>query len=491
MRYETVIGLEVHTQLLTKSKMFCGCLAAYSDAEPNTHVCPVCLGLPGVLPVINERAIELAILTALALNCQVPGSDKFDRKNYIYPDLPKGYQISQYDLPLSRYGWLEFDLAGERHRCGITRVHIEEDTGRLLHRIDSAGQAYSLVDFNRSGVPLLEIVSEPDLRSPAAAGAYLRALRQILRYTEVATGNMEEGAFRCDANVSLRPVGSSAFGAKVEIKNLNSFRAVERAIEYEVQRQSAALEAGEQLIQETRGWVDDRGITVSQRTKEAAHDYRYFPEPDLPPLLLEPVFVEQIGRQLPELPDQRRRRLVEQYSLSPADAALLAEHRGTADYYERVVALGRHPERARQAANWINNDLRTRVGDGNASIDQIGLSAERLHELIDLVEREAITLRAAREQLLPALLETQQPAAALVEQLGLAQVSDDAALRAMIRQVIAENPRPVADYLGGKAAAANYLFGPLMRVTKGSANPTEARRILFEELASLAETTGR
>jgi aspartyl-tRNA(Asn)/glutamyl-tRNA(Gln) amidotransferase subunit B len=482
MRYETVIGLEVHTQLLTRSKMFCGCSAAYADAAPNTHVCPVCLGMPGVLPVINARAIELATLTALALNCQIPAHDKFDRKNYIYPDLPKGYQVSQYDLPLSRHGWLEFEVDGRPHRCGITRVHIEEDTGRLLHRTDANGRAYSLVDFNRSGVPLLEIVGEPDLRAPAEAGAYLRALRQTLRYIDVSTGNMEEGSFRCDANVSIRPVGSEEFGAKVEIKNLNSFRAVERALEYEARRQQAVLESGGRLVQETRGWVDEQGVTVAQRTKELAHDYRYFPEPDLPPLTLTETWVEEVRARLPELPAPRRRRFVADYRLGPADAALLTEHRATADYYERVVALGNHADRPRLAANWINNELRTRVADANAPITQVGLAPERLHALLALVESGAITARAAREQVLPVMLESDETPEAIVQRLGLAQVSDDAALRGLIRQVIADHPQPVADYCRGKEVAAKALVGPLMKATRGSANPQVANQILVEEL---------
>jgi aspartyl-tRNA(Asn)/glutamyl-tRNA(Gln) amidotransferase subunit B len=490
MRYETVIGLEVHTQLLTRSKMFCGCPADYADAEPNTHVCPVCLGLPGVLPVINRRAIRLAALTALALNCEVPAHDKFDRKNYMYPDLPKGYQVSQYDLPLSRQGWLEFELDGVAQRCGITRVHIEEDTGRLLHRSEPSGRPYSLVDFNRSGVPLLEIVSEPDLRSPAQAGAYLRVLRQTLRYLDVATGNMEEGSFRCDANVSIRPAGSQEFGAKVEIKNLNSFRAVERAIDYEVGRQHAVLEAGGRLMQETRGWVDEQGVTVGQRTKEQAHDYRYFPEPDLPPLTLREDWVESVRADLPELPGLRRARFMTQYALGAADAGLLTEQRGTADYFEQVVALSHEIDRPRRAANWVNNELRTRATDANAPITQLGLAAERLHELLVLIEQQVITARAAREQVLPILLTSDEAPAAIVERLGLGQVSEDAALRSLIRQVIADHPQPVADFCRGKQAASKALIGPLMKATRGSANPQIANQILLEELARHCAVVG-
>jgi aspartyl-tRNA(Asn)/glutamyl-tRNA(Gln) amidotransferase subunit B len=482
MSYETVIGLEVHTQLLTRSKMFCGCSAAYADAAPNTHVCPVCLGMPGVLPVINARAIELAARTALALHCQIPAHNKFDRKNYMYPDLPKGYQVSQYDLPLSRHGWLEFDVDGAVCRCGITRVHIEEDTGRLLHRTDASGHDYSLVDFNRSGVPLLEIVGEPDLRTAAEAGAYLRALRQTLRYIGVATGNMEEGSFRCDANVSIRPPGSQELGAKVEIKNLNSFRAVERAIAYEARRQADVLAAGGRLVQETRGWVDEQGATAAQRTKEYAHDYRYFPEPDLPPLALGEDWVAVVRAGLPELPAERRRRLHEQYGLGQADVLLLTEQRGTADYYEAVVALGGGQDRPRLAANWINNDLRTRVTDANAPITQVGLAPERLHGLLTLIEDGTITAKVAREQVLPVVLAGDEAPSTVVTRLGLGQVSDDGALRSLVRQIIADHPQPVADYCRGKEVAAKALVGPLMKATRGRANPQLANQILVEEL---------
>ncbi|MDQ4045426.1 MAG: Asp-tRNA(Asn)/Glu-tRNA(Gln) amidotransferase subunit GatB, partial [Chloroflexota bacterium] len=407
--YRTVIGLEVHAQVLTDSKMYCRCSASYADAAPNTHVCPVCLGLPGALPVINRAAVEAVIRTGLALNCEIASDSKMDRKNYVYPDLPKGYQISQYGLPLCLNGALTFEVDGEIRTAGITRVHIEEDTGRLVH--DQSDDDDSLVDLNRSGVPLMEIVGEPDLQSPEEAREYLMALRQILRYVGASTGNMEEGAFRCDANISIRSVDGEFVGPKVEIKNMNSFRAVERALRFEEERQRDAAERGGELVQETRGWVDAQGITVSQRTKEQAHDYRYFPEPDLPPLALEAAFVESIRAALPELPADRRRRFVRQYGITPADAALLTEHRGTADYYEQVVALGSHPERPRLAANWINNDLRMRATDANADITQVGLAPQRLHELLTLIEDGTITTRTARDVLLPAMLESDESAA--------------------------------------------------------------------------------
>src|SRR3954468_17248753 len=337
LKYEAVIGLEVHAQARTQSKMFCSCSAAYFDAPPNTHVCPVCLGMPGVLPVINQSAVEATIMTALALNCEIPEASKFDRKNYFYPDLMKDYQISQYDLPFSRDGWLTIEVDGQTRQIGIERVHLEEDTARMPPRRDGNGNAYSLVDVNRSGVPLMEIVGKPDLRSPAEARAYLLKLHAILQTLGISSGHLEEGAFRCDANISLRPVGATEYGTKAEVKNMNSFRAVFRALEYEIERQTAVLEEGGRVVQETRGWVDDRGITVSQRSKEFAHDYRYFPEPDLPPVFVSREWVEEIRSRLPELPDAKRERFVRQYGLSAYDAAQLTTDAATADWFERAI----------------------------------------------------------------------------------------------------------------------------------------------------------
>ncbi|HEX5166778.1 MAG TPA: Asp-tRNA(Asn)/Glu-tRNA(Gln) amidotransferase subunit GatB, partial [Thermomicrobiales bacterium] len=354
MEFETIIGLEVHAQVLTNSKMYCGCSSEYFSAPPNTHVCPVCLGLPGVLPVINRVAVDKTIATGLALGSEIPPYNKFDRKNYIYPDLMKGYQISQYDLPMAVGGELEFDVDGERKRVGITRVHLEEDTARLVHRVDADGER-SLVDVNRGGVPLMEIVSDPDMRSPQEAREYLIALRRILRYIGASAANMEEGSFRCDANVSQRTTDGKIVGPKVEIKNMNSFRAVERALQYEVERQRAALERGETLIQETRGWVEDQGVTVGQRTKEQAHDYRYFPEPDLPPIELVAVSVDAIRSSMAELPEARLSRLMSAFGLGEAEAALITDEPAIADYYEAAVAAagGHH----RDVANWLVGDL--------------------------------------------------------------------------------------------------------------------------------------
>ncbi|MDI3340802.1 MAG: Asp-tRNA(Asn)/Glu-tRNA(Gln) amidotransferase subunit GatB [Sphaerobacter sp.] len=479
VEFETIIGLEVHAQLLTRSKMFCGCSAAYQAAEPNTHTCPVCLGLPGALPVINREAVAATVMTGLALGCSIPSYSKFDRKNYMYPDLMKGYQISQYDLPLCVAGAVEFLGVDGPRRVGIRRVHLEEDTARLVHR-SANGRAYSLVDANRSGVPLIEIVTEPDLRSPEDARLFLMTLRQILRYLGVSTGNMEEGAFRCDANVSQRSIDGTIVGPKVEIKNMNSFRAVERAVSYEVERQRAALLRGEPLVQETRGWVDEQGVTVSQRTKEFAEDYRYFPEPDLPPIFLTDADVEEIRQRMPELPAARRARFVEQFGLSESEAVLLTEERAVADYFEATVdgdvAI------ARAAANWITGEIFALMRDRGLTIDAINVAPAQLRRLIALVDAGTITLRSAKEVLI-AVHETGSDPDALVAERGLAQVSDAAQLEAVVRTVLAENPAAVADYRKGKKAAIGFLLGQVMRHLRGTANPAVARQLLEQALA--------
>ncbi|HEX5499242.1 MAG TPA: Asp-tRNA(Asn)/Glu-tRNA(Gln) amidotransferase subunit GatB [Thermomicrobiales bacterium] len=477
-RYETVIGLEVHAQLLTESKMYCGCSARYADAPPNTRVCPVCLGAPGALPVLNRAAVDGVIRTGLALNCEIPSFSKFDRKNYVYPDLPKGYQISQYDLPLCRAGWIEFASGGETRRAGITRVHAEEDTGRLVHRTDELAHDVSLVDLNRSGVPLMEIVGEPDLRSPAEARDYLTALRQILRYIGASTGNMEEGAFRCDANISVRETGAP-LGAKVEIKNMNSFRAVERALRYEEERQRAILDAGGVIEQETRGWVEDRGVTSSQRTKEQAHDYRYFPEPDLPPLTVTPAMVERIRATLPEAPANRRSRFVADYSLGEAEATLLTLEREIADLYEAAVA-GAGAERARAAANWIVNDLMGLQRERGLPPERLPLDAAQLRELLDAIARGALTARAAKE-LLPQIGDGESPLAA-ARRLNLLALDDADAVRSAVVETIAAFPAAAADSRGGKRAAIGRLIGESIKRTGGRAKPDEVRRLLEEEL---------
>ncbi|HEX6798226.1 MAG TPA: Asp-tRNA(Asn)/Glu-tRNA(Gln) amidotransferase subunit GatB [Ktedonobacterales bacterium] len=483
--YELIIGLEVHAQLLTESKMFCGCPADYANAAPNSHTCPICMGYPGVLPVINNEAVDKMITTALALNCEIPEFSKFDRKNYGYPDLPKGYQISQYDRPLSRNGYLTIEVNGQPKRIGITRVHLEEDTGRLLHR-NEAGETYTLVDMNRAGVPLMEIVSEPDIRSPEEARFYMEKLRQILLYLGVSSGRMEEGALRCDANVSVRRRGDAEYGVKTEIKNMNSFRAVERAIAYEAQRQLAALERGETIEQETRGWVEEKGITVSQRSKEYAQDYRYFPEPDLPPLKVSREWVERLRAAMPELPDQRRERFEREYSLAHRDAEALTAERALADYYEDVLRAGAStPERAKAAANWVLGDLRRLLNADGLEIGQSRVPPAGIAELLEMIESSKISGKQAKDVLEKAFA-SDEPPAAVVEREGISQLADTAALERVVDEVIAENPKAVEDYHAGKTAAVQFLVGQVMKRTKGSARPDVVRPLLLGKLGASA-----
>jgi aspartyl-tRNA(Asn)/glutamyl-tRNA(Gln) amidotransferase subunit B len=481
--YEAVIGIEVHAQLLTESKMFCRCSADYAAAEPNTHVCPVCLGMPGVLPVINQKAVEYTVMTALALNCRIPEFSKFDRKNYFYPDLPKGYQISQYGLPLSRDGWLEIEANGKARRIGIERVHLEEDTAKLVH-VDG----HSLVDFNRAGVPLMEIVSRPDIRTPEEARQYLTKLRNILRYLGVSSGNMEEGAMRCEANISLRPRGESELGIKVEVKNLNSFHSVKLALEYETERQAKTLEADERIEQVTMGWDEARGMTVVQRTKEYAHDYRYFPEPDLPPLVLSREWVEGIKQKLPELPGAKQNRFMEQYGLSRYDADVLTAERPVADYFESCVKKGLETRDkglgagAKAIANWITGELFRLLKAADIGIEAVKITPDALTELLTLVEKGTISISIAKD-VFSEMFETGRPAAQIVEEKGLAQISDLEELSRMVEQVIAENPGPVEEYLGGKEAVLRFLVGQVMKATRGKANPHLVNELLKERLS--------
>jgi aspartyl-tRNA(Asn)/glutamyl-tRNA(Gln) amidotransferase subunit B len=473
-RYEVVVGLEVHAQVLTQSKMFCSCSTDYLTSPPNSNTCPVCLGLPGSLPVINRRAVEGTIRTALALNCEIPEFSKFDRKNYFYPDLPKGYQISQYDLPFSRNGYLEFDVKGEAHRCGITRVHLEEDTGKLLHAGAIEEAQSSLVDFNRAGVPLMEIVSEPDLRSADQARQYVVELRAILQYLGINNGDMESGQLRCDANVSLRPVGQAEFGTKVEIKNMNSFRAIHRAIEYEIIRQTDVLDAGGRLVQETRGWNDTRGLTVSQRTKEFAEDYRYFPEPDLPPLEVSRQWVAELRAALPELPAARRLRFATSYGLTAYDASLLTSSKPMAGFFEESVRLGAP---AKAAANWILGDFSRLLNAERKEIEQSSIKPAHLQQLIQLIESGTISGKMAKETF-EIMYREPDPGPALTALKGTSQISGDAELVAIADQVIAENAQSVADFKAGKERALKFLIGQGMKISKGRANPQRLEALL-------------
>jgi aspartyl-tRNA(Asn)/glutamyl-tRNA(Gln) amidotransferase subunit B len=475
MSYETVIGLEVHSQLLTKSKMFCSCSADYASAPPNTHVCPICLGMPGVLPVINEKAIEYTVMTALALNCTIPEHSKFDRKNYFYPDLMKGYQISQYDAPLGKGGWLTIDSDGTAKRVNITRVHLEEDVAKLWHKGD-----HSLVDVNRAGVPLMEIVSEPEISSPEEARDYLTKLRTILRYLGVSTGNMEEGSFRCDANISIRPATSKKLLPKVEVKNLNSFKAVYQALAYEAKRQSNVLEEGGTLVQETRGWAEETGMTVSQRTKEYANDYRYFPEPDLPPLLLERSWIEEIRARLPELPEARKDRFIAEYGLSLYDANILTGSRAMADYFEDCVRL-MGPGKAKLVSNWLLGDFSRLLNASKTEVENAKIRPEHLAEMLVLVNNGTITGPTAKA-VLEEMSDTGKGASEIIAERKLGQISDAGEIREAVKQVIAANKEAAADYISGKQQALTFIIGQVMKATRGRANPGAVKAVIMEEL---------
>ncbi|MGH7300161.1 MAG: Asp-tRNA(Asn)/Glu-tRNA(Gln) amidotransferase subunit GatB [Candidatus Rokuibacteriota bacterium] len=477
---DVVIGLEVHAQLLTRSKMFCGCPTTFG-ATPNTQTCPVCQGMPGVLPMVNRRAVEFGVKTALAFNCRINPRCRFARKHYYYPDMPKNYQISQYEEPLAEHGWLEIDLPdGTARRIGIQRLHLEEDVGKLVHEGTLESAQASLVDFNRAGVPLMETVSQPELRSPEEAAEYLRTFRAVLVYLGVCDGNMEEGSLRCDANVSLRPRGATALGTKVEIKNMNSFRNVQRALEFEVRRQARALEAGERIAQETRLWDADRGYTLSMRSKEYAHDYRYFPEPDLVPLVLEPAWLGEIRATLPELPRARRQRFVSEHGLPAYDAAVLTQSRALAEYFESTVREFSHPK---AVSNWIMSELlRAIPGGDDRAIAACQVTPHRLVGLLGLIENGTISGKIAKD-VFDKMLRSGEAADVIVQREGLTQVADAGALSAVVDQVLAANPKPVEDYRHGKTAAAKALVGLVMKATQGKANPTLVNRLLEEKLS--------
>jgi aspartyl-tRNA(Asn)/glutamyl-tRNA(Gln) amidotransferase subunit B len=479
--WETVIGLEVHAQLLTRSKMFCGCPTTFG-APPNSQTCPICQGMPGTLPAINRRAVEFGVRTALAFRCAINEACRFARKHYYYPDMPKNYQISQYEEPLAEHGWLEIQVDGEPRRIGIQRLHLEEDVGKLIHEGALETARASLVDFNRSGVPLMETVSAPDLRSPEEAAAYLRAFRAILLYLGVCDGNMEEGSLRCDANVSLRRRGTTEFGTKVEIKNMNSFRNVQRALEFEVRRQADLLERGERIVQETRLWDADRGRTGAMRSKESAHDYRYFPEPDLVPLRLDRAWVEGIRAALPELPAERSGRFVREYELPGYDALLLTQSRALADYYEATV---REFPRPKIVSNWIMSELLREVpGDDEKAIAASPVPPRNLAGLLRLIEDGTISGKIAKE-VFEKMFRSGEDAVAIVRREGLTQVADAEALTRIIDEVLAANPKAVDDFRRGRTAAAGALVGQVMRATGGKANPGVVNSLLQEKLARL------
>ena len=489
VEYEPVIGLEVHVQLLTHSKMFCACRADYQSAAPNTRVCPVCLGLPGSLPVINRKAVEHTIMTGLALNCRIPSYSKFDRKNYPYPDLMKGYQISQYDLPLAVQGHLDLHVNGHTTRVGINRVHLEEDVAKLQHLPSSDGESYSLVDVNRSGVPLMEVVSAPDISSAEEAQVYLTTLHSILQYLGVSTGNMQDGSFRCDANISIRPRGSPEFGNRTEVKNMNSFRSVFLALNYEFERQRRVVESGSQVVQETRGWLDDRNVTVSQRSKEYAHDYRYFPEPDLPPLVVDPAWVETLKDQLPELATQRRTRFMQDYKLSDYDASVLTASRDMADYFEAALEVqpvsGDARDRmAKSVSNWVLGDLSHLLNMDNTLIGDSPVTPPMLAELISLVDSETVSVTLAKT-VLEECFNTGKSPATIVGDRGYTQINETSSLVPTVLEVLDSNPKAVDDFLQGKESAAKFLVGQVMRTTRGQANPEMVNQLVAAELESI------
>ena len=476
MDFETVIGLEVHAQMLTDTKIFCSCSTKFGGA-PNSHTCPVCLGMPGVLPVLNKKVVEYAMKMALATNCTINKSCEFARKNYFYPDLPKGYQISQYAYPLAEYGHILLeDINGEQKKIGITRIHMEEDAGKLLH---DEHNPVSYVDLNRTGVPLIEIVSEPDMRSPEEAADYLKRLHEILVYLEICDGNMEEGSFRCDANVSIRPKGQKEFGTRTELKNMNSFRNVQRALEYEIKRQQYLVENGGIVVQETRLWDDAQGVTNSMRSKEEAHDYRYFPDPDLVPILIDDAWVEKIKEGLPELPLAKRERFINDYQIPAYDAGVLTADKALALYYEEVVKICAKPK---IASNWIMGDVMRFLNEEKRDIRQCPIKAESLAEMIKLIEEGAISGKMAKE-IVEDMYRTGKSPQTIIEEKGLVQITDEGEQVKTITSIIEANPGQVRDYSGGKEKIFGFFVGQVMKATKGKANPQLVNDLLKKMLA--------
>lgn len=481
MKYEAVIGLEVHTELQTKTKIFCSCRTSFG-ADPNTNVCPVCLGLPGVLPVLNKKVLEYAVRAGLALNCEISRFSKFDRKNYYYPDLPKNFQTSQFDLPICEHGYLDVEVEGEKRRIRITRAHMEEDAGKLVHHGTSITDSdYSLVDYNRTGTPLLEIVSEPDMRSAKEAVAYMEKMRAILQYIGVSDCRMEEGSLRCDANVSVRPVGQKELGTKTEIKNINSFKGVERAIEYEAMRQAELLEDGGKVVQETRTWDEKEGVTKSMRTKEEANDYRYFPEPDLVPFTVSDEYIENIRKSLPELPDARKERYMKEFGLSSEDAVFMTNDKDTADYFEAAVEAGADPK---ACVNWLMGEFASQLSSDGIEIAKAPVSAENLAALLKLISKGTISGKIAKKVFATMWKEGGNPEE-IVKAQGLVQISDTAELSKLVDEVVGKNPKAVEDFKAGKKKAVGALVGQIMKATKGKANPRVINELLNKKLQSL------
>ena len=479
MKYEAVIGLEIHCELKTKTKIFCGCATGFG-AEQNTHVCPVCLGLPGVLPTVNKRVVEFGIKAGLATNCTINKYSKFDRKNYYYPDLPKNWQTSQYDLPIAKHGWVDIDVDGEKKRIRLTRIHMEEDAGKLVHSGTTIkDSATSNVDYNRTGVPLLEIVSEPDLRSAEEARAYMEKIKAIMEYIDVSNCRMEEGNLRADINVSLRPVGTKELGTRTEMKNINSFKNLEDAINYEIERQEEVLEDGGHVVQETRTFDPARGITLSMRSKENAHDYRYMPEPDLPPIVTSEETIEKYRSELPELPDARCARLEKEYGLSDYDAGIITSSRAMAEYFDAVVATGADPK---LAANWIMGDLAKNLNEDGIDITKSPVSAERLGKMIGLIMKDTISGKIAKKVFKEMWTNEDEPEK-IVKDKGLVQITDTGAIEAAVDAAIAANPKAVEEYKGGKKKAIGALVGQVMKATRGKANPQMVNKMLAEKLA--------
>jgi aspartyl-tRNA(Asn)/glutamyl-tRNA(Gln) amidotransferase subunit B len=474
MKYETVIGLEVHAELSTNSKIFCGCSTQFG-APPNRNTCPICLGHPGVLPVLNKRALEYAVKAALALNCEIAEYTKFDRKNYFYPDLPKAYQISQYDQPIGRNGWIDIEVNGEKKRIRINRLHLEEDAGKLIHKDGSDG---TLVDYNRVGVPLIEIVSEADLRSPEEARLYLEKLKAILQYTEVSDVKMEEGSLRCDANISIRPYVQKEFGTKTELKNMNSFSAVQRGLEYEEKRQAEILLAGGKVVQETRRWDENRKQTILMRSKEEAHDYRYFPDPDLVMVHISKDWVEEIRATIPALPDERKERYVRDYGIPAYDANVITLSKKLADFFEEAVTTGVNPK---SVSNWLMGEVLGYLNKNGLEIDQTPLSPQGLAKMIQLIEDGTISGKIAKTVFAEMLASGKDPEL-IVKEKGLVQISDEGAIKEIVLKVVSSNPKSVEDFRNGKEQAIGFLVGQVMKETKGKANPQVVNKILMEIL---------